>query len=246
MEKFAVDLHIHTALSPCADGEMTPPAVLARAAANGLRVIAITDHNSAANTPAFVEAAAGGPVTVIPGMEVQTREEVHLVCLFAGTEEALAWQEVVYAHLPPLKNNERVFGVQQLLNAAGEVTGIEERLLLTSTDFSLEEVVAEVQARNGVCYPAHVDRPAFSIIGSLGFIPQELQIPAVEISRNINRARALEKFPFLKNYHLLCCSDAHRLAEINRPRTWIRMREPGFLALAEALWDRCRERIEVD
>ncbi|MDH7577907.1 MAG: PHP domain-containing protein [Bacillota bacterium] len=246
MQKFAVDLHIHTALSPCAEEEMTPPAVLARAAANGLRIIAITDHNSACNTPAFVEAAAGGPVTVIPGMEVQTREEVHLVCLFAEPEEALAWQEVVYAHLPPLKNNERVFGTQQLLNAAGEVTGIEERLLLASTDFSVEEVVAGVHARHGICYPAHVDRPAFSIIGSLGFIPPDLQIPVVEISRNINRKRALEKFPFLERYHLLGSSDAHRLDEISQVRTRIGLKEPAFEALAEALWDRSQNRIEVD
>jgi PHP family Zn ribbon phosphoesterase len=246
MRKFAVDLHLHTALSPCAEEEMTPPAILAQAAANGLQIIAITDHNTAGNTPAVFEAASGGPVSVIPGMELQTREEVHLICLFAGPDEALAWQEVVYAHLPPLKNSVRVFGSQQILNAAGEVIGTEDRLLLTSTDFSVEEAVAEVRARNGICYPAHVDRPAFSIIGNLGFIPPDLPIPVIEISRNINRAGALAKFPALGRYPVLGCSDAHRLAEISRARSLVSLEEPTFAALVEAFWDRRQNRIEVD
>lgn len=246
MRKFAVDLHIHTALSPCAEEEMTPPAILAQAVANGLQIIAITDHNTAGNTAACFEAASGGPVAVIPGMEVQTREEVHLICLFASPDEALAWQKVVSNHLPPLKNNERTFGLQQVLSAAGAVIGTEDRLLLTSTNFSVEEAVAEVQARNGICYPAHVDRPAFSIIGSLGFIPPELDIPAVEISRNINRAGALAKFPSLSRYPVLGSSDAHRLAEISQARTLISLEEPTFAALREAFWDRRQVRIEVD
>ncbi|HHW41857.1 MAG TPA: PHP domain-containing protein [Syntrophomonadaceae bacterium] len=243
MLTITADLHIHTALSPCAEKEMTPQAVLAQAAANGLQMIAITDHNTAMNTVSFCEAAAGGTIFVVPGMEVQTREEVHMVCLFSTPQEALAWQEYIYKHLPPAKNNERVFGVQQILNKKGEVVGIEDRLLLTSTDLSIEEVVNEMNTRHGICYPAHVDRPAFSIIGSLGFIPHDLAIPAVEISRNINRERAVAKFPFIDRYPLLGSSDAHRLAEISQPRTRIYMEELSFAALIEAFKNR---RIEVD
>lgn len=243
MLTITADLHIHTAISPCAEKEMTPPAVLAQAEANGLQMIAITDHNTARNTVPFWEAAADGKISVVPGMEVQTREEVHIVCLFPTPDEALAWQEYVYRHLPIAKNNERLFGIQQVLNKYGEVVEIEERLLLTSTDLSVEDVVNEVSKRHGICYPAHVDRPAFSIIGSLGFIPPDLAISGVEISRNISRDQAVARFPFLEHYSIVGSSDAHRLSEISLPRTRIYLQELSFPALIAAFNNR---RIEVD
>ncbi len=246
MTSFAVDLHIHSALSPCAEEEMTPPNILARAASNGLRVIAITDHNTAANTPAFAEAARDTPLTVIPGMEVQTREEVHLICLFPTPEEALAWQEVVYRSLPPLKNEARVFGEQHLLNARGEVIGTEERLLLASTSLAIDEVFREVRKRGGICYPAHVDRPSYSIISNLGFIPPELEVTVAELSRNTTRGKALERFPFLARYLLIGCSDAHRLEEINRQRTRLKLAAPTFRELKELFTRGNPEESEVD
>ncbi|MGB9791454.1 MAG: PHP domain-containing protein [Thermacetogeniaceae bacterium] len=243
MIRVAADLHIHTALSPCGEKEMTPPAVLAQAESNGLQMIAITDHNTAKNTVPFWEAAKERNILVVPGMEVQTREEVHIICLFPTPEEALAWQEYVYQHLPLAKNNEKLFGVQEVLNKEGEVVEIEERLLLTSTDLSVEEVVNEVNRRHGICYPAHIDRPSFSIIASLGFIPPDLPISAVEISRNITKSQAIAKFPYIKRYPVVGSSDAHRLAEISLPRTHFHLEELSFSALIDAFKN---SRIEVD
>lgn len=231
---FLADLHIHTVLSACAETEMLPELIVGRAQELGLGLIAVTDHNSAENAAAVVRAADGTGVTVLPGMEVQTREEVHMVCLFDTLEQVESWQEQVYAHLPSLKNDEDVFGMQVVLSADGEVAGRNDRLLLTSTSFSVEEVVREVHGLNGLCIPAHVDRPAYSIIANLGFIPPELDIAGVEISHNIGPKEARARFPQLERYSLVANGDAHRLREIAR-RTTLKMAEPTVAEFSLAL-----------
>jgi len=208
------DLHIHTVLSPCADIEMLPEFILGRAQDLGLGLIAVTDHNSAENAAAMLSAAEGTGVRVLPGMEVQTREEVHLLCLFDTLEQVTRWQQQVYDHLPPLKNREEVFGIQVVLDAQGDVVNHNDRLLLTSTSFSVEEVVRRVQCLKGLCIPAHVDRPAYSIIANLGFIPPDLEIPGVEISHLVGPKEARVRFPQLEHYSLVASGDAHRLKEI--------------------------------
>ena len=177
-----IDLHIHTVLSACAEVEMIPPLIVRRAQELGLDVIAITDHNCAANVAATVEAATHTGITVLPGMEVQTREEVHMLCLFDTLEQVEAWNRVIRAELPDAKNNEDFFGAQYVVDASGEYRYTEERLLSTSTALSVEQVVAGVNALQGICLPAHVDRPSFSILSNLGFIPPDLPIAGIEIS----------------------------------------------------------------
>jgi PHP family Zn ribbon phosphoesterase len=231
---FTADLHLHTVLSACAETEMLPELILERARELGLGLIAITDHNSAENAAAMVQAAQGTGITVLPGMEVQTREEVHLLCLFDTLEQVRFWQEVVYAHLPRLKNNEAVFGTQVVLNAEGEPIGANDRLLATSTFFSVEEVVQRVHAVNGLCIPAHVDRPAYSLIANLGFIPPELRIRGVEISHLIGPNDARTRFRQLEHYSLVASGDAHRLKEMTRRTTW-KMAEPTVAELTLAL-----------
>jgi PHP family Zn ribbon phosphoesterase len=211
---FLADLHIHTVLSACAEIEMLPEFILERAQQLGLGLIAVTDHNSAENVAAMLAAAEGTGVTVLPGMEVQTREEVHLLCLFDTLEQVTRWQAEVYAHLPPLKNKEDVFGVQVVFNAEGDVMGYNERLLLTSTSFSVEEVVQWVRDLNGLCIPAHVDRPAYSIIANLGFIPSDIGLVGVEISHLISLHEARARFRQLERYSLIASSDAHRLKDM--------------------------------
>jgi predicted metal-dependent phosphoesterase TrpH len=137
-----VDLHLHTVVSPCAEVEMIPPFIIKRAQDLGLGAIAVTDHNTAENVEAVQRAAAGSGVAVIPGMELQTREEVHIVCLFDRLEQVLAWQETVYAHLPPLTNREEFFGAQFVVDETGDFICMNERLLLTSTSLSVEEAVS--------------------------------------------------------------------------------------------------------
>jgi PHP family Zn ribbon phosphoesterase len=231
---FTADLHIHTVLSACAEEEMLPEFIVERAQELGLGLIAVTDHNSAENAAAMLAAAEGTGITVLPAMEVQTREEVHLLCLFDTLKQVALWQEEVYAHLPRLKNREDVFGTQVVLSAEGDPVGYNDRLLLTSTFFSVEEVVQWVQGLNGLCIPAHVDRPAYSIIANLGFIPPDLRIQGVEISHLVGPQDARARFPQLEHYSLVANSDAHRLKEMVR-RTTLKMAEPTVAELALAL-----------
>ena len=231
---YTADLHVHTVLSACAETEMMPEFILERAQELSLTLIAVTDHNSAENAPAMLRAAEGTGITVLPGMEVQTREEVHMLCLFDVLEQVARWQEEVYAHLPRLKNKPEVFGIQVMLDAEGEPVGTNDRLLATSTLFSVDEVVQTVQRLDGLCIPCHVDRPAYSLIANLGFIPPDLQIKGVEISHLVGPKEAQERFPQLKHYSLVASGDAHRLKEMAR-RTTLKMAEPTVAELALAL-----------
>lgn len=234
MRFFLADLHIHTVLSACAEIEMFPDLILEQAQKLGLGLIAVTDHNSAENAAAMLCAARGTGVTVLPGMEVQTREEVHLICLFDTLEQVLTWQGIVYGHLPRLKNREEVFGMQVVLDADGRPIGKNERLLLTSTDLTVEQVVQRVRQLDGLCIPAHVDRPAYSLIANLGFIPPGLDFPGVEISRLVKLQEARERFPELAHYAVVANSDAHRLHEMGQRMT-LKMAEPTVAELARAL-----------
>jgi PHP family Zn ribbon phosphoesterase len=231
---FFADLHIHTVLSACAEAEMLPEFIVERAQELGLGLIAVTDHNSSENAAAMLAAAEGTGIVVLPGMEVQTREEVHVLCLFDALEQVVLWQEEVYAHLPPLKNREDVFGIQVVLNAEGDIVGHNDRLLLTSTSFSVEEVIQRVHGLNGLCIPAHVDRPAYSIIANLGFIPPDLEIVGVEISHLVSPKEARVRFPQLAHYGLVAGSDAHRLKEMVQ-RTTLKMAEATVAELSLAL-----------
>ena len=228
------DLHIHTVLSACAEIEMIPDFILEQAQELGLGLIAVTDHNSAENAAAVFNAARGADITVLPGMEVQTREEAHMLCLFDTLEQVALWQEQVYAHLPRLKNKENVFGTQIVLDAQGEPIGTNDQLLATSTFFSLEEVVRRVQHLNGLCIPSHVDRPSYSIIANLGFIPPDLGIVGAEISHLIGPQEARARFPELGRYGLVASGDAHRLKEMSQ-RTTFKIAEPTVAELTLAL-----------
>ena len=238
------DLHIHTVLSPCAEVEMIPPLIIRRARELGLSLIAITDHNSAENVAAVIEAAEGSGITVLPGVEVQTREEVHLLALFDKVEQALAWQAEVYAHLPDLKNDEDYFGAQFVVDATGEYVRSNERLLLTSTDLSLEAAVVGVRALGGLVIPAHVDRTAFSLIANLGFIPPDLDLPAVEIFRLSQEAEVRQRFPQLKGYTFIRDGDAHRLSEMIAC-TMFKVAAPTVAELTLALRGEEGRRVEI-
>ena len=191
MHCWLIDLHIHTVLSACAEAEMIPPLIVRRALELGLGMIGIADHNCAANAGAVIEAAQGTGLTVLPGMEVQTREEVHMLCVFDTLGQVEAWQRTIDAALPGLPNRESFFGAQYVVDATGAHRYTERRLLATSTSLSVEQVVAGVDALAGLCVPAHIDRPSFSILSNLGFIPQGLPISGVELTP---RAIGLAKF----------------------------------------------------
>jgi len=214
LRPYLADLHVHTVLSPCAEVEMIPPLIVRRARELTLGIIAITDHNSAENVSAVIEAAQGTELTVLPGMEVQTREEVHLLCLFDTVEQVLDWQEVVYEHLPPMKNRAEVFGAQFVVDATGDFLHYNDRLLLTSASLSVEEVASGVEERAGLCIPAHVDRPSFSLLANLGFVPQGASFAAIEVTGHTSTRELRQRHQGLAEYAIIRSGDAHRLDEM--------------------------------
>jgi len=213
--KIYYDLHIHTALSPCADDDMTPNNVVNMAYLKGLNVIAITDHNSVKNCRACISAAKELPLVVIPGMELQTKEDVHVLCYFRNVEDAEQFEEQVDVYRVKLPNKPERFGNQKILNALDEVVGEYPFALIASLDLAIEQVIQLVSDLNGVVVPAHLDRPSNSLLSNLGFMPKELKVSSIEVSKRteksifLNRNRRLEKYLLLQN------SDAHDLVSIS-------------------------------
>jgi PHP family Zn ribbon phosphoesterase len=213
VKTYLAELHVHTVLSPCADVEMIPPLIVEEALHRNIQMIAITDHNATANCAAVQKAAQGTGLTVLPGMEVQTREEVHVLCLFATLEQAEQWQLQVDAALPPFRNDPEHFGEQFVVDETGNFISKETRLLLTSIALSFEEACERVHALGGMFIPAHVDRRAFGLIANLGFVPLDASVDALEVSRHLRPELASQIYPQLAGYPLLQGGDAHRLEE---------------------------------
>ncbi|AGB41911.1 putative metal-dependent phosphoesterase, PHP family [Halobacteroides halobius DSM 5150] len=214
MSGIYADLHMHTVLSPCGDLLMTPQNIIKQALGVGLDIIAITDHNSAENVEVAIKLAKDTPLTVIPGMEVTTSEEVHLVCLFANLKQVLQLQEIVYKALPNIKNKEEVFGPQIIVNSNDQYVKKLDRLLLTATDLTVKQVIKEVRKLGGLVIPAHIDKKNYSLISNLGFIPPDLNLSIVEIYSKVDLEEIKLKFPQLENYFLITSSDAHYLEDI--------------------------------
>ena len=247
MQSLLVDLHVHTVLSACAEIEMIPPLIVQRACALHLDVIAITDHNSTGNAGAVIQAAraiTGPALTVLPGMEVTTREEVHMLCLFDQLAQADEWQAFVHAALPQRKNKAELFGDQYVVDATGKYIRTEERLLATATSLSVEQVVTRVNALGGICLPAHVDRPSYSIVVSLGFVPPQLDIAGVEISSLTTLKKSVKLIPVWKRWGIILNGDAHRLSDMGA-RTRIRVAKPTVAEIRLALEGKHERGVEV-
>jgi hypothetical protein len=190
---------------------MIPPLIVQKALEMNINLIAITDHNTTGIINAVMEAAQGTDLTVLPGMELQTREEVHLLCLFDTLEQAETWQKVVDSILPKLSNNSDFFGEQYIVDASGEFIRREERLLIVSAEIGLDEAAEQVHALGGFAIPAHVDRKAFSLIANLGLVPPGFE--ALEISRHLKPTEAAVRYPQIRGYPLIQSGDVHRLDE---------------------------------
>lgn len=237
MPTIYADLHLHTVLSACAEVEMIPPLIIRRALALGLNLLAVTDHNAAANCAGVMAAAEGTGLVILPGMEMTTAEDLHVLCLFETLEQALTWQGIVFDHLPDAPNNEDVFGGQYVVDGQGDYIRTEGRLLATSTDLSLDESVRRVTALGGLAIPAHIDRPMFSLFTSLGFVPPGLPVPALEIFRRTDPVALRQSHPEIAPYPLVRDSDAHQLSDMRRGLAF-ESDAPSFAALRAALASR--------
>lgn len=228
---FALDTHVHTCLSPCAELEMHPSAVAAAARRTGLDGLAVCDHNAAGNVGAVMRAGRSAGLWVLPGMEITTAEEAHLEALLPDEAAALALQGRVQAALPG--RNLPAFGLQVIADEHQTVLGYDDHLLSGATTWTLEETVSEIHAAGGLAIAAHVDREAFGIIGQLGMIPQGLPLDALEVSAQTPLARARRTFAG-GAAALLCSSDAHKPEDVGLGVTFLLLEEASFSELRQA------------
>lgn len=235
MKPVYYDLHIHSCLSPCADPDMTPNNIMNMAIIKELDMIALTDHNSCKNCPALLEAAKNSDLTVIPGMELTTAEEVHVVCLFPTLENAMAFDAYVYERLMDVQNVPEIFGEQTLMNAQDEPVGQVEKLLVNATTIEISDVPALVAEYGGVCFPAHIDRSSNSVLSNLGYIPPECGFRTVEVYRPDTFFADGAHSEYKQAYHILTDSDAHYLEHIAERERCIHLEQPGFDGLAERI-----------
>jgi hypothetical protein len=211
---------------------MSPRHIAAAARQKDLDVVGICDHNSAENAAAVAEAAGRLGIRALPGLEVTSKEEVHVLALFDELESALSLQEHVYAALPG-ENDEEVFGLQVIASAADEVLGTSGRFLAGATLLSLEDVVDAVHDLRGLVVASHVDREGFGIIGQLGFIPDNLPLDALEVSRRLTITEGRSAFGTVRP--LITGSDAHSLEEIGLATTSFRLEAASVREIGLAL-----------
>ncbi|MBO4898071.1 MAG: PHP domain-containing protein [Clostridia bacterium] len=210
------DFHIHSALSPCGDNDMTPNNIVGMAKVTGLDAVAVTDHNTVGNVRAAMKVGEEYDVTVIPGMEVETEEEVHILTLYPTIEAAEYAAAEVYKKLPDIKNKPEIFGEQRIMDEEDNIIGYEDKLLLSATSLSIESLFDLVKTAGGLFAPAHVDRHSYSILTNLGFMPDNIDIRYIEISKLVEDTGAyMESRPELKKYKILRDSDAHYLPDIS-------------------------------
>jgi predicted metal-dependent phosphoesterase TrpH len=206
---------------------MSPKNIVAKSIEQHLDLIAICDHNTAENAAVTLREGARQGITVLPGLEVCSKEEVHLVTLFKKIDDTLKMQEYVYAHLPG-ENKPEVFGHQVVADEHDHVLGENARLLIGATQLSILEIVKKVHHLEGICISSHVDRPSYSLIGQLGFIPEDLHLDAVEVSYRVPLDRALTEIAGINDYPCVTSSDAHFLHDIGKVWTEFVLAAPTF------------------
>ncbi len=244
-KRFRADLHIHTCLSPCGDLSMAPGVIVEEALKKGLDAIGICDHNAAENVPAVRKAAEKKKIAVLGGMEITSREEVHILALFDDDEKLFELQEKVYENLPGL-NDEKAFGEQVIVNENNKVTGLNTRLLIGATNLPLDRVVETIRSLSGLAIAAHVDRESFGIIGQLGFIPEGLPLDALELSGRISPEEMKTLFPQASGFPLVTFSDAHYPEDIGKRSTSFRVAELQVEEIREALLGREGRRVFLE
>ena len=217
MSLYRCDLHIHSCLSPCGDEDMTPANIVGMAMLNGLQVIALTDHNTVRNCPAFFKLAKDYGLIPVAGVELTVSEDVHAVCLFRDLESAMEFGKLIENRRARIKNDPEIFGKQTVMDENDEKLGEEEFLLINAVDISLDEAHTEVTRRGGVCFPAHIDRSSNGIVAMLGDFPPEPRFTAFELNDIAMLEECLSRFPIITERGLVhvASSDAHYLTDIS-------------------------------
>lgn len=231
------DFHIHSCLSPCAGPDMTPCDIVRMARLKGLDVIALTDHNTCGNCGAAMRAGEREGLLVVPGMELCTRENIHVVCLFARLEGARAFARMVYGRMPDVENRPEIFGEQTFMDEHDGIIGTEKKLLLNAADIGFGETAAQVARFGGAAFPAHVDRQAYGAIGVLGSLPVSAGFRAAELSEDCDAQAFQKEHGELAALRLLRDSDAHELGRISERRHCLRLSSLTTRAVVIAVGD---------
>lgn len=242
LKKIKADLHIHSCLSPCSDWDMSPRKIVAKSIEQQLDLIAVCDHNTAENVAATMREGDRQGLAVLPGMEICSREEVHLVTLFEKIEDVLKMQEFIYRHLSG-NNQPEVFGHQVVADEHDQVLGENPRLLIGAVGLSLVDIVKKAHDLGGICISSHVDRPSYSLIGQLGFIPENLHLDAVEVSYRVPLGNARVAVDGIGKYPCVTASDAHFLNDIGKVWTEFILAAPCLEELMLALTGKDGRRI---
>ena len=227
MRKVRADLHLHTCLSPCADDLMQATTIIKQAKKMGLDMIGICDHNSGENVMAMMKAGEQQGLAVIPGVEVTSREEVHILGLFSTEQDLMNLQDIIYENLSG-ENDEEAFGPQLVIDENDNVVGQNSRLLIGATTLTIEQIIDAIHQFAGLAVASHVDRQRFSLIGQLGFIPNGLKLDAVEVS---NPSSAGQEY----DYPMVTSSDAHFLEDIGQKSTCFMVEEASLEEISKAL-----------
>ncbi len=243
MRYYKADLHIHSCLSACADIDITPLRIIKRARAVGLDIIAIADHNSAENLVTATKVAQREGILLIPAMEITSKEEVHILGLFETLECAMEMQGVVYRSLPEIEIDENDAVYQLVVNEMDEILDFNNRPLFGATSLSAAEITERVHRCGGLAVASHVDRESFSLISQLGFIPEDVNIDALEISYITSLERAIEHFKDYRHIPWIRNSDAHTLNDIGIAYTRFLLEGLSFKDIAEAF--KIKERLKL-
>ena len=228
MNRYYYDFHIHSCLSPCADNDMTPNNIAGMAVLAGLNIVALTDHNSCRNCPAFFAAAKKQGVIPIAGMELTTAEDIHVVCLFEYLEDALSFNDEVDGYRIRIPNRTDIFGDQLLVDENDETVGTEADLLSNATQLMIDDVPPLVQKHHGICFPAHVDREANGIIATLGTFPDTPQFAVAEIHDAQKTEDYLNRYPRLRGVRMVVGSDAHYLWDIRDKEHYFELEDEPY------------------
>ncbi len=242
MKKYYYDLHIHSCLSPCAHEDMTPNNIAGMGTVVGLDIMALTDHNTCKNCPAFMKTARARGIIPIAGMELTTAEDIHLVCLFDTLEKAMDFSDRVNKERVLIKNRTDIFGEQQIMNENDEVIDEEEYLLSNATLITVDEAPSLVKEYGGVCYPAHIDRPSNSITVTLGVFPENPLFNNAEINRKEKIEELEKKYNNIKNKQYIFSSDAHYLRHISEKENFFELAGEGEEETVKSLFEKLKRK----
>lgn len=235
MESFKADLHIHSVLSPCANLEMSPTNIVDQALKQKLDIIAVADHNSTLHCPLVRDLALRNGIFAVNAVEVNTREEVHCLCLFDTEGQRVKFQNFIEESIQRVPNNPDIFGYQVVVNEQEEILDEIDYLLHSALRANIDEVEKRVHELGGIFIPAHVDRLKFSITSQLGFIPPNLNYDALEVSKNSTIDAVMKNNPLITRKRFIRNSDAHTIEQIGSSYSTFRMEKLNFENLKNAI-----------